>query len=182
MAVSIARSGSRYVLDASMTLPRGREEVFSFFADAGNLESITPATLRFRILTPRPIVMRVGSIIDYRLSIHGIPVRWQTEITLWDPPHRFVDEQRRGPYWRWVHEHRFREEGDATIVEDRVEYLVPGGRLVHGLFVGRDVRRIFEFRERTMSRLFGAPGGPGAAQRFSSDRRMRGSLSRSAST
>src|SRR5579871_5848818 len=86
-------------------LPRPLEEVFPFFADAGNLPILTPPWLHFHILTTRPIEMRRGALIDYRLRIHGLPIRWQSEIVEWDPPHRFVDEQRRGPYRLWHHEH-----------------------------------------------------------------------------
>ncbi|MGB9275140.1 MAG: SRPBCC family protein [Terrimicrobiaceae bacterium] len=90
-------------------LPRPLGEVFSFFADAGNLELLTPPQLNFHILTPCPLEMRVGLLIEYRLRVRGIPLRWQSEITAWEPPHRFVDEERRGPYRLWQHEHLFEE-------------------------------------------------------------------------
>ena len=131
-------------------------EVFPFFSDAYNLEELTPPWLRFEVVTPRPIEMAVGTEIEYRLKIRGIPVRWQSEITAWEPPFRFVDEQRKGPYSLWIHEHRFREEDGRTIAEDHIRYAVPGGSLVHRLFVRRDVERIFAFRKRKMEELFGA--------------------------
>lgn len=139
-------------------MPRPREEVFAFFADAGNLQTITPAWLRFEILTPRPIAMRRGALIDYRLRLHGWPVRWQTEITAWEPPHRFVDEQRRGPYRQWIHEHGFMDQDGGTLCWDSVKYSVPGGELVHRLFVRRDIERIFAFRASKLCDLFGNAG------------------------
>jgi ligand-binding SRPBCC domain-containing protein len=98
--------------------------------------------------------MHMGLLIDYRMRIHGIPVRWQSEITLWDPPRRFVDEQRRGPYRLWIHEHTFEAEGNSTLVRDRVQYAVPGGWLVQRLFVGRDVGRIFAYRRQKLAEVF----------------------------
>lgn len=136
-------------------LPRPRAEVFAFFSDAGNLERLTPPWLGFEILTPRPIAMRPGARIDYRLKIHGLPIRWKTEITAWDPPRQFVDEQLSGPYRLWHHTHTFIEEGDGTRVVDRVRYAMFGGRFVHKLFVERDVRTIFAFRERVLRDIFG---------------------------
>ena len=141
-------------------LPGTPAEVFPFFADAHNLESITPPFLRFRVLTPRPIPMAPGTRIDYELRLHGIPIRWQSEITLWDPPHEFRDEQRRGPYRRWLHAHRFHPaEGGGTWVEDEVRYDVFGGKLVDSLFVRKDVKRIFEYREEKLKGLLGRERG-----------------------
>jgi ligand-binding SRPBCC domain-containing protein len=100
------------------------------------------------------MVMRAGAIIKYRLRLHGIPLRWQSEITVWEPPLRFVDEQRRGPYRRWIHEHTFTQCGNGCEMRDFVRYSVPGGWLVNLLFVQRDVRRIFEYRFRKLSNFF----------------------------
>lgn len=139
-------------------LPRPRSEVFPFFADAGNLERITPDWLRFHILTPRPITMQVGQRIDYRLRIRGLPARWQSEITAWEPPCRFVDEQRRGPYRLWHHEHRFEEKDGGTLCLDIVHYAAPGGPfrpLIERWFVRPDVERIFAHRRRALDALFG---------------------------
>ena len=152
-----------HVLEREVTLPRPRPEVFSFFADAANLDRVTPPWLRFRIVTPMPVEMAPGATIDYRLRLRGMPIRWRTEITLWEPPHRFVDTQTRGPYRRWVHEHRFESVAAGTRMIDRVEYALPWGflgRLAHALFVRRDVARVFAWREMVFRRLF-PPRGPG---------------------
>ncbi len=143
-----------FTLESVQWLPRPVGEVSPFFADAGNLERITPPWLHFSILTPRPIEMRVGARIDYRLRVRGIPLRWQSEITVWEPPWRFADVQRRGPYRLWVHEHTFRECDGGTEVGDHVTYAVPGGWLVERLLVGPDVRRIFAYRRRVLDELF----------------------------
>ncbi len=148
-----------FLLERRLFLPRSPEEVFPFFADARNLEAITPPWLEFRILTPDPIEMRAGARIDYRLRLHGIPLRWRTEITVWEPPHRFVDEQIRGPYRRWVHEHTFTECPGGCEMRDRVRYAVPGGRWVHALFVKKEVGRIFDHRSRFLERQFGRRDG-----------------------
>ena len=144
-----------FTLSCELRLPRPREEVFRFFADAFNLEAITPPWLRFRVLTPGPIQMQKGTRIHYRLKLHGIPIRWESEITVWNPPFCFVDEQRTGPYRRWIHEHRFQEESGETFVTDHVEYSVPGGSLVNRLFVAPDLHNIFEFRRRILLEIFG---------------------------
>lgn len=138
-----------------MFLPRGLEEVFSFFCDAANLQKITPPWIKFRLLTPLPITMAVGTQIDYRLRVHGLPVRWRSEITVWEPPLRFADEQRRGPYRLWIHEHRFETAGKETLCKDFVRYAAPGGRLIEWLFVRRDVERIFAFRRDRLLEIFG---------------------------
>jgi len=144
-----------YRLTTSLWLPRPRAEVFDFFSRAENLERITPGFLRFRILTPPPIVMALGTQIDYRLRLKGLPLRWRTQITAWDPPHTFTDTQRRGPYRQWVHRHSFADESGGTRCDDEVRYRVGGGALIHRLFVDRDVRAIFEFRQRAMIALLG---------------------------
>ena len=139
---------------SELWLCRPLAEVFAFFADAHNLQAITPDWLGFSILTPAPILMRAGIRIDYRLKLHGFSIRWQSEITAWEPPHRFVDEQRRGPYRLWVHEHRFEARDGGTLVSDLVRYAAPGGRLVEWLFVRRDVERIFQSRREKLLALF----------------------------
>lgn len=144
-----------HTLHSEIWLPRPLKELFPFFADAHNLEALTPPWVKFNVLTPAPILMRKGVLIDYRLKIHGFPVRWQSEITAWDAPHRFVDEQRRGPYRVWIHEHRFEERGGGTQMIDNVRYAVPGGALINALFVRRDVQAIWDYRNAKMLELFG---------------------------
>lgn len=143
-----------YRLDTELWLPKPRLEVFPFFADAANLQRITPNWLSFEILTPKPIPMHVGAKIDYRLRVRGLPIRWQSEITAWEPPYRFIDEQRRGPYRIWKHEHRFEEKDGGTLCTDHIQYAVWGGALVNHLFVRRDVARIFEFRQVALKQIF----------------------------
>ncbi|MDE2664313.1 MAG: SRPBCC family protein [Gemmatimonadota bacterium] len=143
------------VFTALQWVPSPLERTFAFFSDAHNLERITPPFVNFRVLTPPPIEMRVGTLIDYRLRLHGIPIRWQSEITHWDPPHGFIDEQRRGPYRKWIHEHRFEAEDGGTRVEDHVTYAVPGGALIDRWFVRPDLERIFEYRHSAISEVLG---------------------------
>ena len=141
-------------------LPGTPDDVFPFFADARNLEAITPPLLRFEVVTPDPIEMRVGTLIQYRLRVHGLPVRWLTSIQAWDPPHRFVDVQVSGPYALWHHTHEFRADGDTTVMTDVVRYSIGFGalgELAHRLFVGRDVDAIFRFRESAVPALLPRP-------------------------
>ena len=145
-----------FVYESSLWLPRPLGEVFEFFSDASNLEVITPPWLKFSVVTPRPIEMRPGALIDYRLRFRGFPLRWRSEIAAWDPPHRFEDVQVKGPYRRWIHEHRFVEHDGGTLAGDRVEYAVWGGALANALVVGRDVERIFDYRRQTLTAMFGS--------------------------
>ena len=141
-----------HTLHREQRLPGTPEEVFPFFADARNLEAITPPFLRFRVVTPDPIPMRVGTLIQYRLRFRGVAVSWLTSIQDWDPPHRFVDQQVRGPYALWHHTHTFAPDGeDGTVMADTVRYAIGFGalgELAHRLFVKRDVEAIFAFRAR----------------------------------
>ena len=98
--------------------------------------------------------MRLGTLIDYKLQLHGIPIRWKTKISEWKPPYQFVDEQLVGPYRLWRHQHTFDEADGTTICRDRVDYSVPGGALVHWLIVTRDLRKIFEYRREALSQIF----------------------------
>lgn len=139
-------------------LPVARDVVFPFFADAANLQAITPAWLDFRIVPPVPETIREGVLIDYRLRVRGFPLKWRTRINSWEPPFRFVDEQLRGPYRLWVHEHTFEETADGTLCRDHVRYAVPGGALVNALFVRREVKTIFAFRQKRLAELFPATG------------------------
>ena len=129
------------------------DEVFSFFSDAHNLVELTPPRLHLVVLTPAPIEMEVGTLIDYRLKLRGIPVRWRTEITEWNPPHFFADEQLKGPYRCWIHKHTFVETDGGTLVGDEVEYAVPGGRLINKLIVRPDIEQIFAYRSQKLKEL-----------------------------
>lgn len=156
-AVSIRRHPVRrggFLLETEQWFPRPRSEVFDFFADAANLEAITPRFLHFQIVTPLPIQMRPGALIDYRLSLHGVPIRWRTEIAAWEPPVRFIDQQLRGPYRYWIHEHSFTDRDGGTLVKDSVSYAVPGGRLIHWMVVKRDLQTIFGWRRLTLENFF----------------------------
>jgi ligand-binding SRPBCC domain-containing protein len=147
--------------NSEIWLPRSRAEVFEFFAEIANLDRITPPWLRFRTVTPAPIEMRVGALIDHHLRIRGIPIRWQSKITVWEPPARFVDEQVRGPYRLWRHEHEFEERDGGTLVRDRVQYAVLFDFFVHELLVRRDVEQIFTYRTEFLRRHF-SDGNEGA--------------------
>jgi ligand-binding SRPBCC domain-containing protein len=147
-----------HTFTSELWLPATPPKVFSFFSDARNLEAITPPWLQFRILSPLPVRMHAGARINYRLRIRCIPFTWQTEITAWEPMVRFVDEQRRGPYRRWVHTHTFTEQDGGTLCHDHVEYAVPGGRLVNRLMVYREIKKIFAYRAAMLSRQY-PPGG-----------------------
>lgn len=156
--IEITRAeGGAYRLRASLLLKHEMSEVFDFFSRAENLQTITPPWVGFSIITPTPIAMAVDTIIEYRIKLHGLPMKWQTLITQWDPPRAFVDEQLRGPYRQWTHRHRFTAAPDGTLAEDEVIYRVPGGPLVHALLVKRDVRRIFEYRQRRLMEIFPDP-------------------------
>lgn len=155
-----SRSGV-WRLTTEQTLPQPIEEVFAFFTEARNLEAITPPWLKFHVETPAPIEMQAGRLIDYRLRVHGIPLRWQSEISVWEPPYRFVDEQRRGPYRLWHHEHTFAECDEGTLVWDQVDYAVPGGWLANLLLVRRDLRKIFRYRSQKLREIFAVAGGAG---------------------
>jgi ligand-binding SRPBCC domain-containing protein len=142
------------VLERTQELPVGIERAFALFADAHNLEAITPPWLAFRVVTPRPIEMEAGTLLDYRLRLHGLPVRWRTRIESWDPPHGFVDAQLNGPYALWEHTHELTEPGvDRTLVCDRIRYRIgfgPLGSAAHRLFVRRDLERIFDYRREAV--------------------------------
>jgi len=154
--------GREYELRRVQRLPLPPERVFDFFADARNLEAITPPSLKFHIITDGPIEIRSGTIIDYRLRLSGIPFRWQSVIEDYDPPRQFVDRQIRGPYASWHHTHSFAPvtgdggEVTATDMTDLVRYrmpLGPLGMLVHGLFVRRQLNAIFDFRKKKIVEL-----------------------------
>lgn len=156
-----------YRLRRSQSIGRPLAEVFAFFADATNLEAITPPFLRFRIITPTPVEMGVGARIDYRLSLWGVPLRWRTLITRFEPDARFVDEQEAGPYAYWHHLHEFEAEGGGTRMRDEVTYRLPFGplgSLAHTLLVEQQLRTIFDFRERAILGLLGTSNPAGGSK------------------
>jgi ligand-binding SRPBCC domain-containing protein len=162
-----------WTLESTQWVPAPLPDVFAFFSDAANLQAITPAHLDFRILTPLPVIMRPGAVIEYRLRLHGVPFRWRTVIDAWEPGVAFVDRQERGPYARWIHRHTFAAENGGTRLGDRVEYalpLDPFSRPAHPWFVRPAVEGIFAHRQTVIAARFGAgaAGGtrdqaPGAA-------------------
>lgn len=145
-----------HVLERSQRLELPARRAFDFYADALNLERITPPWLGFRVTTPGPIEMRAGTLIDYRLRLHGVPVRWRTQIELWEPPLRFADVQLSGPYSLWEHTHTFEPLGESAVeIRDRVCYALPLGvlgGLAHLLLVRRDLERIFDHRREAVAR------------------------------
>ncbi len=156
-----------YILESTLILPRPLSEVFPFFAAPENLEAITPPWLHFKILTPSPIQMKVGALIDYRIRLHGVPIRWRTKISAYDPPHLFVDAQIKGPYLLWEHTHVFESVPGAagtpagTRVTDRVRYIprdIPRsvpllGARIHRHFVRPELERIFAYRASKIRKL-----------------------------
>jgi ligand-binding SRPBCC domain-containing protein len=139
-------------------VPAPVDEVFGFFAEAANLERITPPWLGFGLVGAEPPVMRTGTLIEYRLHLHRVPLRWVSRIALWEPGRTFVDVQVRGPYRVWRHRHEFEPRGQTTLVRDHVDYALPLGRigdLAHGAFVERDLARIFDYRRAAVTRLLG---------------------------
>jgi len=148
---------AEYVYESEVEVPKPREEVFPFFARAENLETITPPNLGFRILTPLPIEMSEGTLIDYEISLHGIPMKWRTKITRWDPPFEFEDTQLSGPYKQWIHRHTFIATGrGTTLMRDVVRYrlpLEPLGDFLQWL-IHREVTGIFDFRQQVISSVF----------------------------
>jgi ligand-binding SRPBCC domain-containing protein len=154
--LQLGKNSQNFTLDATQLLATPLEQLFTFFADAKNLEQLTPSFLSFQILTPPPIEMKLGALIDYRIKLRIIPMTWRTLISAWEPPLRFVDEQLKGPYTLWRHEHRFEAMGARTLVTDHVDYKVFGGSVVNALFVRPDLERIFRFRQEEMAKRFGS--------------------------
>jgi ligand-binding SRPBCC domain-containing protein len=148
---------SAYRIDEHVWVPRPLDEVFAFFSKPENLGELTPPELSFDILTPSPVPMAEGALIDYRISLGPLPMNWRTLIEIYEPPHRFVDVQLRGPYALWRHEHTFEAVDGGTAIRDRIDYAMPFGplgTLAHALAVKGRLRRIFAYRRDTVSRLF----------------------------
>jgi len=147
-----------YSLEQEQLIPKGRQEVFRFFSDAFNLQALTPGFLNFQILTEPPIDIQQGTLIDYRISLFGIPMNWRTRIERFETDNMFVDEQIRGPYTLWHHTHTFEDVPEGTLMRDIVKYRLPLGPLgliAHFLFVRRTLRQIFQYRYDSLERLMG---------------------------
>ncbi|MEJ2543514.1 MAG: SRPBCC family protein [Calditrichaceae bacterium] len=146
-----------HTLQTEVVLNDSNESVFSFFSNIENLERITPDWLNFTILRQTPIDIKKGSLFYFQIRIFKVPLKWKTEITCWEPPYRFIDEQLKGPYKKWIHEHRFIDEGNQTRMIDIVNYQVPGwffSSLIHKLFVRNAVKKIFRYRKETIKQIF----------------------------
>ena len=144
---------------AELWLPLPPEEVFPFFSDAGNLNVITPPWLKFRVVKTSSEVMHAGVLIDYNLRVRGLPLRWQSRINVWEPPHRFVDEQLLGPFRMWVHEHTFEARDGGTLARDAVRYAAPFDSLTHRWLVRPDMEKIFKYRAEALRKRFGVAKG-----------------------
>ena len=147
---------AEYTFRSTLTIDKLIEEVFAFFSDAENLERITPAELGFHIVTPTPFEIRKGVLIDYKLTLHGFPMKWRTEITRWEPPHLFEDTQLSGPYKQWIHQHRFTEvENGKTLMEDEVRYRLPFEPLgdIANFLIERQIASIFEHRNHAVAEM-----------------------------
>lgn len=143
-------------LERAQLIARPLDEVFPFFAEAGNLEAITPPSLNFRVLTEQPIEMKPGALIEYQLKLFAVPFRWKTEIELYEPPFRFVDRQIEGPYRLWRHLHEFYETEQGVVMVDRVDYQVGwwlAGRIAHASFVRSTLEDIFDYRRQRVAEL-----------------------------
>lgn len=152
-----------YTLHRRQYVSRPIAEVFAFFADATNLDLLTPPWLSFTVKTPAPIAMRPGARIEYSIRWHWLRMRWLTEIQEWIPEKRFVDVQLKGPYHLWHHTHSFEATGGGTTIEDHVRYALPFGplgRAAHALLVRRDINRIFDYRHRRIEEIMGPQRGP----------------------
>lgn len=148
---------SEHILEREQIIKRPRQEVFDFFADAGNLERITPKNLNFHIITPQPIEIKKGALIDYQLKLYGFPITWKTEITQWNPPFDFVDTALKSPYKQWIHLHTFEEKNGETIMKDLVRYRLPFepfGDLGH-FIVKQELEHIFDYRYKIIEEIFG---------------------------
>lgn len=146
-----------YKIKTEQFIKRSLAEVFDFFSRPENLSEITPPEINFRILTPLPLEMKQGTVIDYTIKLFKIPVHWRTLITTYEPPHRFVDEQIKGPYTLWHHTHIFKEVSGGVEIHDSVSYSIPFGflgRLLHAVWIKRDLEQIFEHRKNVIDHIF----------------------------
>lgn len=153
-----------YKLERTQVIERSRSETFAFFSDASNLERITPPFLRFRMVTPRPIGMEAGTILEYELAMFGVRLHWKSLIERWTPEESFVDVQLKGPYSLWRHTHTFEElDENRTLMRDHVEYGIPLsilGRIAHAIFVKHSLKKIFDYRTATTAQLLAPESKP----------------------
>jgi len=148
---------SLHIFKQEMTIDKPIEEVFSFFSNAENLNKLTPPILDFKILTPLPIAMKRGALIDYKIKLNGIVFKWKTKITAWEPNKRFEDTQLKGPYKVWIHEHLFEVVNGKVKMTDTVTYEAPGGflePLINKFYISKKVAEIFEFRTKMLEEFF----------------------------
>ncbi len=139
-------------------LYRPLDEIFNFFSNAENLTAVTPTDVEFSMLTPTPIKMHVGTMINYRIKLMGVPFFWCTHINMWEPPYRFADEQLKGPYVFWHHEHTFEQKEGYVLMTDKLHYLSPGWflePLINRFFVTPQIKKIWVFRDQQFKKLFG---------------------------
>ncbi len=147
-----------HFLSFETKLHRPLKEVFDFFSNAENLNKVTPTEVSFSMLTPMPLKMQGGALIDYRIKLSGIPFFWRTQISVWEPMHRFVDEQVKGPYVFWRHEHIFEDKGEYVLMTDRLHYLSPGWflePLIDRFFIRPQIEKIWGYRDQQFKILFG---------------------------
>lgn len=146
-----------YNINTKQIIKRPLDDVFEFFSRPENLEKITPKNLAFKILTPKPLVMKQGAVIDYTIKLFKMPIHWRTLITSYEPNHMFVDEQMKGPYSLWHHTHIFKETDEGVEILDNVVYAIPFGiigRILHYLWIKRDLKNIFEYRKTIINQVF----------------------------
>jgi ligand-binding SRPBCC domain-containing protein len=154
-AIKIKKTGIwTYKLSAQQFVPHPIKKVFDFYASVDNLNLITPPLLEFKILSDSKIIMKEDAIIKYKLKLHKFPIKWVSRITKWSPPYQFIDTQIKGPYIKWSHLHEFKETVYGTRIYDYVDYIVPGGSLIHSLFVKNDLLTIFNYRRDILKTIF----------------------------
>ena len=148
---------SLHAFSTEQFLPYSLERVFGFFKKPENLNQVTPKNLGFKILTPSPIKMEKGTVIDYTIRLYGVPMHWKTVIAEYDPPHFFTDTQVKGPYQVWIHTHRFVAQNGGTLMIDDLQYAIPLGclgELARAMFVKKEIERIFEYRKKVIKQIF----------------------------
>jgi ligand-binding SRPBCC domain-containing protein len=150
----------QYELTRRQPLSRPLRRIFPFFERPEHLALITPPSLGFKLLSPSPVEMKLGQIIDYHIHLFGVPVHWRSLISVYEPPYRFVDEQLIGPYGYWRHVHEFKPEGAMTHIIDKVSYRLPHHlpealqSMVNRLYVAPYLQRIFMYRQCIFGEIF----------------------------